>query len=606
MSHSCSVCDYFEELPVDHELYLEHILTGYWNFNGISTDEAFVSAEQYIMTDPAYNSYIRFGPDRSCRVVMGIAKMEPFDSTWTYVDHLEQNGIAYYYISVPYDDGTFVFMITRTASGQHLIIYVVDIHTTVTFTQDADTAEPLSGCWGIEENKWGNYLGDCSYWFQFNKDRTVSGFINGAFEGIWHPVDIGYDTYYNGILIEYKKDGKPEYLRGTYSFEDDKFYLVGGTRRFPFQKLNQAESSVVQNCTKLLIGSWTSVYKQDDNRQKEYTASYSIDFLEDGSFTADFNGRKHKGTWIVDRYDFIRECANEKIPYRPYYLLNLYFDGQKKSVYCHLDAGPDDIILRINADYPHSDGRTLCFMMLDEAGSAAYQSGPTMPLGTWSESGTRANADSAIAANEPYLTFHDDGTFTGMLDAQISGTWEFSRYQSTPHEEARWQYKLDTEDYSGYIYCYIEGTKSLKMCINHESKSYYLKNNEAELAQPIFQQGVDYTDPNAQVIVGRWTTTEMIKFDKSDPNTPLEITNDAYDIIFLDDGTFSANLLEEMSGKWKLASAGTPARRFEILTVRGTINVYFYSGPYLTYIELEINDTENPNHYYRFHLRPEQ
>ena len=63
MSHSCSVCDYFEELPVDHELYLEHILTGYWNFNGISTDEAFVSAEQYIMTDPAYNSYIRFGPD---------------------------------------------------------------------------------------------------------------------------------------------------------------------------------------------------------------------------------------------------------------------------------------------------------------------------------------------------------------------------------------------------------------------------------------------------------------------------------------------------------------------------------------------------------------
>ena len=294
-------------------------------------------------------------------------------------------------------------------------------------------------------------------------------------------MDIGYDTYYNGILIEYKKGGKPEYLRGTYNFEDDKFYLVGGTRRFSFQKLNRAESSVVQNCAKLLIGSWTSVYKQDDNRQQEYTASYSIDFLEDGSFTADFNGRKHKGTWIVDRYDFIRECANEEIPYRPNYRLNLYFDGQKKSVYCHLDAGPDDIILRINADYPHSDGRTLCFMMLDEAGSAAYQSGPTMPLGTWSESGTRANADSAIAANEPYLTFHDDGTFTGMLDAQISGTWEFSRYQSTPHEEARWQYKLDTEDYSGYIYCYIEGTKSLKMRINHESKSYYLNNTASTL-----------------------------------------------------------------------------------------------------------------------------
>ena len=605
MNHTCSVCNYHEELPIDHQLYLEHILSGYWNFNGVSFGEEFTSAMDLIMTDPTYNTYIHFGPGRSCRVAMGIAKMESFDSTWTYLDHLELGSNAFYYISVPYEDGSFAFMIMRTDSGEHSLLYVDDINTTVTFKQDADTAEPLSGCWGIAKNKWGNYLGDCSYWLQFNPDRTVAGNINGSFEGIWHPVDIGYDTY-TGILIEYEKNGKTEYLRGTYYVQDKEFYLLTETRRFSFMKLNSAESSVVQNCTDLLLGSWTSVYKQDNNHQKEYISAYSIDFLEDGSFTADFNGRKHTGTWNVSSYDFSETCAAEKIPYRPHYWLDLYFDGQKKSVYCHLNAGPDDITLRIDPDHPNSDGRTIYFMMLDEAGSVAYQAGPTLPLGMWSESGTCVDADAATKANEHYLTFHEDGTFTGMLDEQISGTWEFVRYKSGSYEEAEWRYHLDTEDHSGYIFCYIEGTESLIMRISHQSKSYYLKNNGAELAQPIFQQGVDHTDPNAQVIVGRWTTTEMIKFDKSDPNPPLKTTSGAYDITFHDDGTFSGKLLEEMSGKWKLVSVGTPAQRFVILTADTNNNVYYYSDPYITYIDISIDDPENSNQYYQFHLWPVQ
>ena len=573
MSHTCSVCNYLEELPIDHHLYLEYILSGYWNFNGVSFGEEYTSAMDFIMTDPAYNTYIHFGPDNSCRVAMGIAKMESFDSTWTYLDHLELGSNALYYISVPYEDRSFIFMIMRTDSGEHSLLYVDDINTTVTFAQDADTAESLSGCWGIAKNKWGSYLGDCSYWLQFNLDRTVAGNINGSFEGIWHPVDIGYDTY-TGILIEYEKNGKTEYLRGTYYVQDKEFYLLTETRRFSFMKLNSAESSVVQNCTNLLLGSWTSVYKQDNNYQKEYISVYSIDFLEDGSFTADFNGRKHKGTWDVDSYDFSETCAAEKIPYRPYYLLHLYFDGQKKSVNCHLNAGPEDIILHINPDYPNSDGRSLYFMMLDEDESVAYQAGPTLPLGTWSESGTRADADAAIKANEHYLTFHEDGTFTGMLDEQISGTWEFVRYKSGSYEEAEWRYHLDTEDYSGYIYCYIEGTESLKMRINHQTKSYYLKNNGGELAKPIFQQGVDYTDPNAQVIVGKWISISFYKHIENDPPRPHTETNEYY-LMFYDDGTFSGKLLEDVSGKWNLQSHNLNECSLRLLFAYGEITAYY-------------------------------
>lgn len=615
MAHTCTVCNYLEELPIDHQLYLEHILSGYWNFSGVSTDEAFVSAEDYIMTDPAYNSYIHFGPDKSCRVVMGIAKMEPFDSTWTYVDHLEQNGIAYYYISVPYDGGTFVFMITRTASGQHSIIYVVDIHTTVTFTQNADTAESLSGCWGIAKNKWGSYLGDCSYWLQFNPDRTVAGNINGSFEGIWHPVDIGYATY-TGILIEYDEDGETEYLRGTYYVQEDNFYLLSETERFPFQKLNNAEASVIQNCTNLLLGSWTSVYKQDDHYQKEYSSTYSIDFLEDGSFTADINGRKHKGTWTVDGYHFTEECANEAIPYRPRYTLDLYFDGQKKSVYCHLDAGPgpQDITLRINADYPNSDGKSLYFLMLDEDESTAYQAGPTLPVGTWSESGTHLDASGAMEANEHYLTFHDDGTFTGMLDGEIHGTWEFTRYykdtyytSSGSYEQDNWSYGLYPEGNSNFISFYIEGSDDIKLYIRTQAgTSYYLKSYETELKQPFFQQEVDYADPNAQVIVGKWAAIEMLKFDKTDSTPIPEATSGEYYLTFFEDGTFSGKLLEEVSGKWKPDGSGTQVHRFELLFANGTASASLYSGPEITYMDVSMDAPDDPNGYYSFHLWPEQ
>lgn len=238
MTHHCILCNQTETLPIDHELYLEQILSGHWNMYIVYRDGTNYTAQDLIQHNPKSNCAITFGPDKSCRITIGLIHIDTYDTSWSYQRVSKIDDVTYYVITAPYQDSVLYINVIFSDS-RIAILNFITADAQIIFTKDIFIEKHLVGSWVVAENGSNNY----DAVLQFNADRTVTGYAEDTIEGTWYPVKIDTENQ-TGILIEYLKDGATAYLKGTLDKDANIFYL--SEYDMTFQMIDDAESTVEQ------------------------------------------------------------------------------------------------------------------------------------------------------------------------------------------------------------------------------------------------------------------------------------------------------------------------------------------------------------------------
>lgn len=485
MSHTCSVCNYFEELPIDRELYLESLLVGYWDpwsvyypggpdFDGHEKDWGvegdLYSAIAYLWSYEG-SACLQFHENKTFtletrNIFTGniTGNNDIITGTWSITEHEPDGEIPFRLVlrlSKDFFRANILYLDCSFSDDGELMLKLnlsslFGFEWTMTFYRERDEMlEGLCGNWGVVTNAYS----DESYCFQIRPDRTATCYIEGVYEGTWSLGANPFDRSYVKFNIEYVKDGKSEMFTGYYNTPNEYYdiptlSLSDSNRDFDFHEISDEEFVIRQDATDLLAGTWTSVGFGSSNpaHADPATMDYSFTAEKDGSFTLILPDRKtYTGSW---------SASNCQDHYCQYYL---YFSGLQKSNQCILNAKGGDAYLGI--DGIGSDANMLYFKQMREEAIA----GPTLPVGTWAfdkaYNGTTGKpADTADCS----ITFHEDGTFSGQLNQGIRGTWKYYNYdESTVYgsdgsEEVydNWTYLLYVEGKTEPEYIRIEKYKN--------------------------------------------------------------------------------------------------------------------------------------------------
>lgn len=450
MSHSCIICGYEETSKLDHELYLKTVLPGHWDLFSVDLHGGIYSGAAVLSTEYDLTSYMVFGENRACRIRLNNV-FENLDrditGAWSIAAYRQVEGMRNYILRISLsepcfgnwvltvvlaipDDGDMKLSI-EFEQGEHPFIMTF-------YREKQEVIDSVSGNWGISSPS-----ADKSYCFQFRPDRTVTCYVDGIFEGTWTLGANPYDPAELGFCIQYVRDGKNEVFQGYVQLpqteeEAPELYLFGGSKNFTFRQIDEAELAVIQGATDYLSGSWASVAYDTPNPAlaAELNGDYSIRF-EGGNFTlCHSSGKTYSGSW---------QAFSCKEHHYQYYL---YFQALKESANCTLVVTADGLTLSI--DLPESLGskKQLYFRRMEDADVT----GISLPVGTWSTENGGAN-----------LTFHEDGTFSGFLGWDASGTWLYIRHtDSTVYSETDsydvifWDYQLRFDDGSAPAMLQIE------------------------------------------------------------------------------------------------------------------------------------------------------
>jgi len=103
-----------------------------------------------------------------------------------------------------------------------------------------------------------------------------------------------------------------------------------------------------------------------------------------------------------------------------YYYLNL----ESNRIYGALIIQGGDIYLALTSDGV-LDSDALYFKQMSEP----EHSGITLPVGSWTSTSQFDVLTNQTKHTDAYtIAFHDDGTFTGLLGREVSGTWNYFSY----------------------------------------------------------------------------------------------------------------------------------------------------------------------------------
>ena len=439
MRHSCSVCNYFEELPIDRALYLESLLDGFWDYWSIDHfgDSSHGGAGTNV-------NYLVFGENRSCQITITYdAGTYKGSGTWELQNYSksekEELYIIYIHTTAPRDE--YLGIELHVSPDSINKISFTGPNYTRWFYQEQDKIlEGLCTGWSIV-----NHYADQSYCFRFRPDHTVTCYVDGVFEGIWslgaEPEDRSYVTF----IIEYVRDGKPEEFKG-YFYLPSQYYdvptieLSSGNQMFHFHQVNDAELAIIQGATDLFAGTWASVGFGFSNPafSKPATMDYTLTVEKDGSFALTLrSGKIYTGSWSAYAIS-AGSCQ-----------YHLYFNELKKSYNCTLHTINDAASLSLWDS--KADAKTLFFTQVPEAYPVH-----TLPLGTWT------------SKDNSTFTFSENGSFTGLLGQEVRGTWTFNYYDesttsgSNGHERVydEWHYVLFFEGEAEPEYLHITKDKN--------------------------------------------------------------------------------------------------------------------------------------------------
>lgn len=567
MTHVCSVCSHAETTEIDRALYLGTLLPGHWDFFAVWQDDELSFAQQLEFLD----LHLYFDTDGGAALTT--PENGTVQGTWTFDSFVQDGDTSIYYFKVNCGEINYVTWLQVNSGSDTVLPEIMLVlgarKQNLYLTQYEEATEVLASDWGITTNKWGSPMGNMANWLTFREDRTVTGYLNGPLDGVWHLVPlfsssspINNPTLF-GIWIAPYGAEKEEWIQATLSTADETTLKVKLDIQQTFAPITAQDFKQILAARQIVLGTWTSTDIRYMGDVEEYTTDYSVTFQEDGTLTANF-GKEQAGTWAVSDID-------------GYYGYDLYFDGHDERVYCNIDSrntDPEDAVLSIYGP-PQMNDRNVYFARLNEEQAALSLQGPTLPVGNWiSTYVTRIHnttrEQDGMRTRAYSLSFNQDGTFTAMLDTDISGTWEYKTMHLNDDSFEYWLYIDDT-----HIQMFIDEGRELYFWLNDPNDSDCRLRYQFEV---MTEEKAAYIDQGPAFPIGTWrgfhysiinTTNNTLVAD-----APLASTAETF-ITFNEDGTLTASLDQRRTGTWEYIDV----HQFWSEDVNGNRN-YYYSWEY--------------------------
>jgi len=306
---------------------------------------------------------------------------------------------------------------------------------------------------------------------------------------------------------------------------------------------------ILENSGTEILGSWTSLdlrYSYNDGRYEEIpTNEYSIEIRDDGTFRAVL-GSEITGSWELGEISFYSGGASHSY--------SLTSEAWPNGATLSLSGSSIRLQIRFDDRYEY-----YTFAMLSEEELAQFaeleKTGPTMIVGEWTsvlvQNSTADNNYTLSNATGYSVTFSEDGTFSGYLSRDISGTWEYAGISPNTDYNGSgmvcdYHLRFDGESNTPYTVSIANG--KLDIFLRNEEAGAYdchdlYKWSAEELKQ--FEAG-------RKSLVGTWNFKGAYTYDSS---TDSQIDYDAgsCSLELSEDGSFSAVLGSSCSGTWAYA-----------------------------------------------------
>ena len=442
MERTCSICGHIETTEINRELYLESLLPGYWDFFGMYTDAGYTPAAKLEVSGIGFH----FNTDRTS--TFHVPETGTQQVTWSFDSYKQEDGADSYYFTLTGETQTYPMCLRHNRSGdtsqpeKQLILLSKQL---LMFSQYESLNNDLVGDWGIKTDQWGNILGNPGNWLTFRPDRTVTGNLNGAIDGVWYVTANYYTNFLEpdeySILIE-NSDGEMKHVLTFTPGGKPTLDVRIGRARHSFSHINENELDQVKIANSIHLGTWTSTKLRYRGETETFCSEYSVTLNEDFTFTARLDREIH-GVWILQEIPYTSGSSS--------YRYNLIPDGSKSKIYCQLLSYQDDPQLLIT-HYEPWEATQVHFIKMTEEATKYITLGNTFPVGNWlsydyyiRNSQDYSIVEDHVQSEDYSLTFHPDGTLTAALHYSVSGSWsyyDFNRHYEDDSPYYEWRYEI--------------------------------------------------------------------------------------------------------------------------------------------------------------------
>ena len=554
MTRTCTVCSGTETTEIDREIWLRHILEGSWDLAAEITDGSvtFMQGGSGFMAVA-----LRFYGDNQ-GYLYTTSEAQPF--TWELMEVDDSSDPNSLYAKLTPGDQSAPMIILVDASQKSLSLFTSQTQRLL-FMQRPLLTQALTGLWagihyGIETLKLSADRTFTGSFTHYNLDPRA--IVNEDISGIWY---VSPEYSYGGLVfcdlyLCTSEDGNTkQYMAAVYLTDQESYsadsLLHGELKLFldmdgsshSFDGLDdEAYAELEHTVLDSICGPWTSskIQYYGDGSFRE-TDAYSINFAEDGTFTAVLDTER-TGTWTLELVDKDDRGATNRYVYR------LIFDGID-DYFLFTTNNDGDTYLQF---YRRNCG--IYFLQMTEekiAEREAIRKETTERLvGPWTSIEIYyygdGYSDGSFRVTDAYsFNFAEDGTFTAVLDTEITGTWAFKAVETNADGTVYgYEYSLTFDgikkNTSSYISFFIhtDGDASF-MAHNLDYEISFLQMTEEKIAERNAARA-----EAAERVAGTWTSFCRAHADGQDNWR-------GYSITFAEDGTFTAVLDQEYSGTWE-------------------------------------------------------
>jgi len=574
MTHICALCGEQETVEIDRELYFRDNIVGAWDFYAVRVQGKTLPPSQALSY---YNNYYYLN-------IMKDGTLDFYNhekgtiqhATWEFKEYQKDNVFDVYSFTLHFEDASEASLVYVDGEGIYLFMSQSEF---ILFQKNDETTANLANTYvGIDAG--------ALYTLSLNADRTFTGNLDGDIQGTWWLSDensYGYHKIY--LYFSYTKDGEQKlhsvemYLGSQEEDMDIPQYIqtygslpsmnLPDGRYISFKPIDengvQEIRDALKDSGKQLTGTWNSTSKSiyfysDSDFDSEKTGpctDYTITFSEDGTFTSNLEDLP-SGTWAIDFFD-------------------RYFNGVEYSYSYHytITAEGVDYDACLNSDgslyisYNNSDESNISFDFTQMSREQLAQL-TEETAGIWNcvSSPDDQGHHTTKGCTEYSITLAEDGTFSGNLDGEVTGTW--------------WVTSETPERCAVLVFLFNDATISIhRTSINSYDGSLYLwrdtDGNQKNfiLTQMSREQIAQLTKKAA----GTWTSCQV--YSRDDQGQEIVENSTEHSITLAEDGTFTGNLDGEVAGTW-WGVYETP---------EGSLQFYFQYDSMQSYYQLSIDSS---------------
>lgn len=434
MTRTCTVCAGTETTGIDWEIWLRQTLEGSWDLL-MEVQDNYITFEQSI--DGFRPLSLRFHGDNQGYWYIGT---EAVAVTWRAKNSDANPDLLA--ASLKADDQSVSTTIYVDPKEETVYLFTGEAEYLV-FSRHRSLTQALTGSWACTEFGFENLQlsADRTFTGSFQRyNRDIKEYVYEDISGIWHvspEYDYGGLTFCdvclclngdgeNYVTTVYLGDGQ-SYSSDSLQHEQLEMTLKMDNISRSFEAMDDEAYAELEHATRNLpCGPWTSteVSKGDDSRE---TDAYSINFAEDGTFTAVLDTQR-SGTWYFDSF---MHGVNGENKFVTGYHYRLLFDGLSEPVSFFIYKDEDH-----GGTYLSSNGRYVHFLQMTEEKIAEREairaeaaeriagSWSALEMHTWFSNDSGNQTKNMLDYN---ITFAADGTFTATLDQAYTGTWTYER-----------------------------------------------------------------------------------------------------------------------------------------------------------------------------------